>query len=39
LNEQQGLTIILVTHNPAVSAEARRLIRMRDGAIVSDEIQ
>jgi putative ABC transport system ATP-binding protein len=39
LNEKQGLTIVIVTHNSAVSAEARRLIRMRDGEIVSDEMQ
>ena len=39
LNEKQGLTIVIVTHNSAVSAEAHRLIRMRDGEIVSDEMQ
>jgi putative ABC transport system ATP-binding protein len=39
LNETEGLTIIVVTHNPTISAQARRLIRLRDGRIVSDEAQ
>jgi macrolide transport system ATP-binding/permease protein len=36
LNES-GITVILVTHEDEVSREARRIIRMRDGRIVSDE--
>ena len=32
-----GRTVILVTHNPNVAAYARRLIRMKDGMIESDE--
>jgi macrolide transport system ATP-binding/permease protein len=32
-----GLTVIVVTHDPDVGARARRLIRMEDGRIVSDE--
>ncbi len=36
LNEQ-GITVLLVTHEEEVAAEAKRLIRMRDGVIVSDE--
>jgi len=36
LNEQ-GITIILVTHEDIISQEAKRLIRMRDGMIQSDE--
>ena len=31
-----GLTLVLVTHDPAVGAQAQRMIRMRDGVIVSD---
>jgi len=31
-----GLTLVLVTHDPAVGAQAQRVIRMRDGAIVED---
>jgi putative ABC transport system ATP-binding protein len=32
----EGLTVILVTHEPDVAAHARRLIRVRDGRIVED---
>ena len=32
-----GKTIIMVTHEPDVGARARRIIRLRDGAIQSDE--
>lgn len=32
-----GLTIIVVTHDPEVATYARRVLRMRDGRIVSDE--
>src|SRR3989338_5584541 len=38
LNEQ-GLTIILVTHEEEVAANANRIIKMRDGMILSDEIR
>jgi len=31
-----GLTLILVTHDPVVGARAQRTIRMRDGRIVGD---
>ena len=32
-----GLTLMVVTHDPEVAAEARRRISFRDGLIVSDE--
>lgn len=34
---KQGITIIIVTHEEEVGQQAKRLIRMRDGVIVSDE--
>jgi putative ABC transport system ATP-binding protein len=34
---REGLTLIVVTHDEGVGASADRLIRMRDGRIVSDE--
>lgn len=37
LNEQRGITIAMVTHEPDIAAWTRRIIRFRDGAIESDE--
>jgi putative ABC transport system ATP-binding protein len=36
LNDR-GKTIVMVTHEPEVAAYTRRIVTMRDGAIVSDE--
>lgn len=36
LNRQSGLTLVLVTHDPTVSAQCDRIISMRDGLIVED---
>ncbi len=33
---QQGVTLIIVTHDPTLGARAHRQIKMEDGAIVSD---
>ena len=37
LNDEDGQTIVLVTHDASIGAAANRLIRMRDGRLVSDE--
>ena len=34
---RSGMTIILVTHEPAVAEYAQRILRVRDGHIVADE--
>jgi len=39
LNRQQGVTVILVTHEQDIGAYADRMIVMRDGEIVSDNRQ
>jgi len=37
LNREKGLTFVIVTHDPAVGARCNRVVRMRDGLIVSEE--
>ena len=34
----EGLSLILVTHDPTVAAHADRLITVRDGRLVADEL-
>ncbi|HXP77432.1 MAG TPA: ABC transporter permease [Stellaceae bacterium] len=37
LNREQGVTIVVVTHEADIAAFADRIVTMRDGQIVSDE--
>ena len=37
LNDE-GRTVVLITHEPDVAAQARRVIRLQDGAVVADEV-
>ncbi len=37
LNQERGITVVLVTHDPEVARSARRIVRFRDGRILSDE--
>jgi putative ABC transport system ATP-binding protein len=39
LNRERGVAVVLVTHDAEVAARADRLIRMRDGVVISDEDQ
>lgn len=39
LNREQGLTIVMVTHEADVAAYARRVLTMRDGRLVADHPQ
>lgn len=36
---RKGLTLVMVTHNPDLARRAQRVITLRDGRIVSDQIQ
>jgi macrolide transport system ATP-binding/permease protein len=37
LNRDQGVTIVVVTHEADIAAYANRIVTMRDGQIISDE--
>ena len=37
MNREKGITFLFSTHDPQVMERARRLIRLRDGAIIADE--
>jgi len=37
INEKEGTTILLVTHEPDVAAYAKRIVHFKDGMITSDE--
>jgi len=36
LNEEQGITIIFVTHEPEIAQHTRRIVRIADGRIIDD---
>ncbi|MGC4107483.1 MAG: ABC transporter ATP-binding protein [Thermomicrobiales bacterium] len=37
LNRDQGLTLVIVTHDPGVGKLSHRIVRMQDGSIVGEE--
>jgi putative ABC transport system ATP-binding protein len=39
LNREKGITFVFSTHDPQVVQRARRVIRLKDGAVVADETQ
>jgi putative ABC transport system ATP-binding protein len=39
LNEREGTTLVLVTHDPALATRADRIVTLRDGVVVSDEMR
>ncbi len=39
LNENGGKTIILVTHEPDIAEYSKRIVRFKDGNIISDEVR
>ncbi|MCW1970816.1 MAG: ABC transporter ATP-binding protein [Anaerolineae bacterium] len=38
LREERGITIIIVTHDPGVAAQADRIVRIKDGKVESDTL-
>ena len=39
LNETTGQTIVMITHDEALALRAKRILRLRDGRIVKDEVR
>jgi putative ABC transport system ATP-binding protein len=39
LNREQGITVVMVTHEPDIAAFARRIVRFHDGRIEADRSQ
>ena len=39
LNEKHGKTIVLVTHEPDIAEFCKRVVRFKDGSIISDEVK
>jgi len=39
LNNERAITVVFVTHDPEIAEQTRRIIRIRDGLIESDERQ
>ena len=37
LNRDQGITIIMITHEPDMAAYAKRIVHFLDGLVASDE--
>jgi putative ABC transport system ATP-binding protein len=38
LNDQRGLTVVFVTHDPEIAENTRRIVHLRDGLVEGDEI-
>jgi len=37
LNREKGTTLVLVTHNPELARKCQRIMRLKGGAVISDE--
>jgi len=37
VNKQDGLTVVLATHNPRLGSQADRIVYLRDGAVITKE--
>lgn len=39
LNQREGTTLVLVTHDATLAARADRIVTLRDGSVVADEVR
>ena len=39
LNLEEGITVVIVTHDPDIARHAKRVVAMIDGRLTSDETQ
>jgi ABC-type lipoprotein export system ATPase subunit len=39
LNREQGITIVMVTHDPDFALRASRQVMLKDGRVVADELR
>jgi putative ABC transport system ATP-binding protein len=37
LNDELGITVVIVTHDPEIAQRAQRIVGMRDGLMVGDD--
>ena len=37
MNREEGLTVVIVTHEPDIAAATHRVVSMRDGRLISDQ--
>jgi putative ABC transport system ATP-binding protein len=37
LHKEQGITLVMITHDPDVARRCQRIIRLKDGLVVSEE--
>jgi putative ABC transport system ATP-binding protein len=38
LNHEEGITVVIVTHEPDVGHQTKRIIRIQDGQMIADEV-
>jgi putative ABC transport system ATP-binding protein len=39
LNQREGTTMVMVTHDPALAQHANRILQLKDGLVVGDELR
>lgn len=39
LNQKEGTTLVMVTHDPALAEHANRILQLRDGVVVGDQLR